>query len=482
MVRVRFAPSPTGLLHIGGARTALFNWLFARKNKGTFILRIEDTDRTRFSPEAVDDLVASLKWLGLDWDEGIEKGGDFGPYVQSERVALYKKYAEQLVAEGKAYKCYCTAERLKEMREQRQKEGKSGYDRRCRNLTESEREELEKSGAPFVIRFAMPTEGATRFSDAIRGEIVYPNEGQDDFVILKSDGFPTYHLANVVDDSLMKISHVLRGEEWIPSTPKHICLYESFGWQPPVFAHLPVILAHGGGKLSKRHGAAAVTEYREMGYLPEALVNFLALLGGSVSSDNEVVPLQQLIDDFELKKVSMNGAQFDREKLDWMNGVYIRDLPLDELVERVKPIMEAGGIIDDSTSEEKIKTVVALLQPRMKKLTEVVDSAKYFFVDEIDYEEKAVRKFVTKEDVKENLIELKEALAEVPEEKFIPEVLEKVVADYLEESEQPMKKVVHPLRVAVTGRSASPGMFETLAAIGKEKVLKRGDYTINNLA
>ena len=481
MVRVRFAPSPTGLLHIGGARTALFNWLFAKKNNGTFILRIEDTDRTRFSPEAVDDLIASLKWLGLDWDEGIEKGGEFGPYVQSERTALYKKYADKLVAEGKAYKCYCTAERLKEMREVRQKEGKKGYDRKCRNLSDSEREELEKNGAPFVVRFAMPTDGATKLSDAIRGDIIYPNEGQDDFVILKSDGFPTYHLANVVDDHLMKISHVLRGEEWIPSTPKHVCLYESFGWQPPVFAHLPVILAPGGGKLSKRHGAAAVTEYKNLGYLPEALVNFLALLGGSVSSDNEVVPLDQLISDFELEKVSMNGAQFDSEKLDWMNGVYIRELSVDELVKRVKPIMLAGGIIDESTTEEKIKTVVALLQPRMKKLTEIVDSAKYFFVDEIEYEEKPVRKFVAKPDVKENLIELREKLAEVPEEKFLPDVLEKVVADYLEESEQPMKKVVHPLRVAVTGRSASPGMFETLAAIGREKVLKRIDYTIKNL-
>ena len=481
MTRVRFAPSPTGLLHIGGARTALFNWLFARKNNGTFILRIEDTDRARFSPEAVDDLISSLKWLGLDWDEGIEKDGRFGPYVQSERVALYKEYAEKLISEGKAYKCYCSSERLKIMREERQKEGKKGYDRKCRNLSDTERSELEKNGATFVVRFAMPIGGATKFSDAIRGDIVYPNEGQDDFVILKSDGFPTYHLANVVDDHLMEISHVLRGEEWIPSTPKHVCLYESFGWDPPVFAHLPVILAPGGGKLSKRHGAAAVTEYRELGYLPEALVNFLALLGGSVSSDNEVVPLQQLIDDFELKKVSVNGAQFDSEKLDWMNGVYIRDLPLDELVKRVKPILESANLIDDSTSEEKIITVVGLLQPRMKRLTEIVDSSQYFFSDEIEYEEKPVRKFVAKPDVKENLTELRGKIAEVSEENFTPEILEKIVADYLEESEQPMKKVVHPLRVAVTGRSASPGIFETIAAIGKEKVLKRIDYTVENL-
>ena len=482
MIRVRFAPSPTGLLHIGGARTALFNWLFAKKNNGTFILRIEDTDRARFSPEAVDDLIASLKWLGLDWDEGIEKGGKFEPYVQSERVALYKEYAEKLISEGKAYKCYCTSERLKTMREERQKEGKAGYDRKCRNLSDAERSKLEKNCATFVVRFAMPVDGATKFSDAIRGDITYPNEGQDDFVILKSDGFPTYHLANVVDDHLMEISHVLRGEEWIPSTPKHVCLYESFGWQPPVFAHLPVILAPGGGKLSKRHGAAAVTEYRELGYLPETLVNFLALLGGSVSSDNEVVPLQQLIDDFELKKVSVNGAQFDSEKLDWMNGVYIRDISLDELIMRVKPILESADLIDKSTSQEKIKTVVGLLHPRMKRLTEIVDSSRYFFSDEIEYEEKPVRKFVAKPDVKENLIVLREKIAEVSEENFVPEVLEKIVADYLEESEQPMKKVVHPLRVAVTGRSASPGIFETIAAIGKEKVLKRIDYTINNLA
>jgi len=482
MIRVRFAPSPTGLLHIGGARTALFNWLFARKNNGTFILRIEDTDRARFSPEAVDDLIASLKWLGLDWDEGIEKSGKFGPYVQSERVALYQEYAEKLISEGKAYKCYCTAERLKTMREERQKEGKSGYDRKCRNLSDAERAELEKNNETFVVRFAMPIDGATKFSDAIRGDIVYPNGGQDDFVILKSDGFPTYHLANVVDDHLMEISHVLRGEEWIPSTPKHICLYESFGWQPPVFAHLPVILAPGGGKLSKRHGAAAVAEYRELGYLPEALVNFLALLGGSVSSDNEVVPLQQLIDDFELKKVSMNGAQFDSEKLDWMNGVYIRDISLDELIKRVKPILESANLIDESTSEEKIKIVVGLLQPRMKRLTEIVNSSRYFFSDEIEYEEKPVRKFVAKPDVKQNLIELREKIAEISDDNFTPEFLEKIVADYLEKSEQPMKKVVHPLRVAVTGRSASPGIFETLVAVGKEKVLKRIDYTINNLA
>lgn len=482
MTRVRFAPSPTGMLHIGGARTALFNWLLAKNLGGKFILRIEDTDRKRFDPNALSDITKSLEWLGLDWDEGPGKGGDYGPYFQSERKDIYLKYVNQLLENGLAYKCFCTPERLDKMRKEQQKTGKdTAYDRRCRELSEEEVKKLENNGEKFVVRFKMPLEGNTNFTDAARGEISYPNDRQDDFVIMKTDGFPTYHLASVVDDHLMEITHVLRGEEWIPSTPKHICLYKAFSWHPPVFAHMSLILAPGGGKLSKRHGAAAVTEYREMGYLPDVMLNFLALLGFAVSTDNEIVPVEQLIEEFKLEKMKKTGAQFDSEKLDWMNGVYIRELPLDELVKRVKPIMAAAEIIDESTSEEKIKTVVELLQPRMKKLTEIVDSSRYFFADEIDYEEKPVRKFVAKPDVKENLIELREKIAGVSEENFIPDVLEKIVADYLEECEQSMKKVVHPLRVAVTGRSASPGLFETLAAIGKEKVMKRLDYTIENL-
>ncbi len=459
----------------------MFNWLFARHHGGTFVLRIEDTDRARFNPDAVEDLLVSLRWLGIDWDEGPEVGGEHGPYVQSERREIYRKYADQLIEQGHAYRCYCAPERLDAMRKEQQAHGRSGYDRQCRELTDEERARHEKEGAPWVVRCRMPLDGATTFTDAIRGQITYPNAQQDDFVIMKSDGFPTYHLANVVDDHLMKITHVMRGEEWIPSTPKHVFLYESLGWTPPVFAHLPVILAPGGGKLSKRHGAAAVSEYRKMGYLPEAMVNFLALLGSSVSTDNEVVTIEQLLREFELEKVNKTGAQFDRDKLDWMNGAYIRQLAVDELVSRVRPLLEDAGLVDDTTSPEKLRCVVALLQGRMKHLTEVVDSARYFFTDDIDYEEKAVRKFVAKPGIRENLRKLGERFAAIGDEEFTSVALEEVVQQFLAESEQSLKKVVHPLRVAVTGRSASPGIFDTLSAIGKERVLRRIDYAIEHL-
>ncbi len=468
------------MLHIGGARTALFNWLLAKSLGGKFILRIEDTDRNRFDPKALADITKSLEWLGLEWDEGPGKGGDSGPYLQSERKDIYEKYVNELLEKGMAYKCFCTPERLDEMRKEQQKEGKgTAYDRRCRNLTEDEVKELESRGGTFVVRFKMPPEGNTKFNDAIRGEISYPNDRQDDFVIMKTDGFPTYHLASVVDDHLMKISHVLRGEEWIPSTPKHICLYEAFGWEPPVFAHMSLILAPGGGKLSKRHGAAAVAEYRELGYLPETMVNFLALLGWAVSSDNEIVPVEQLIKEFKLEKMNKTASQFDKEKLDWMNGVYIRKLSIEELAELAKPRLEAAGISWES--EEKLRYVLSLLKERLHLLSEVADSSYYFFSDEINYDEKAVNKFLKKEGVKENLSDLEKLFSEVEEQDFKEKKLEDIVRKYIEENEKPVKKVMNPLRIAVTGRSASPGIFEVLEAIGKEKVLKRLKYTIENL-
>jgi len=325
----------------------------------------------------------------------------------------------------------------------------------------------------------MPIDGNTNFEDAARGEISYPNDRQDDFIIMKGDGFPTYHLASVVDDHLMEISHVLRGEEWIPSTPKHVCLYKAFGWHPPIFVHLPVILAPGGGKLSKRHGAAAVAEYRELGYLPEAMINFLALLGWSVSSDNEIVPVEQLIKEFKLEKINKTGAQFDREKLDWMNGAYIRNLPLEKLVELAKPRLEVAGI--SYGSEEKLKYVFSLLQERLHLLSEVVDKSYYFFSEEINYEEKAVNKFIKKEGIKENLSDLLALFSKVETSEFKEKILENLVRNYLQENEKPVKKVMNPLRIAVTGRAASPGIFEVLEAIGREKVLNRIKFTIENL-
>lgn len=481
-VRVRFAPSPTGNLHIGGARTALFNWLFAQHNNGTFILRIEDTDRARFDQNALDDIYESLEWLGLIPDESNRTGGEFGPYVQSERCDIYHTHITKLLDSGHAYKCYCTSERLAKMREEQEARGETTmYDGKCKSLSDEERAELENNNTPYVVRFASNTSGDTLCEDAIRGTITYPNDQLDDFIILKTDGFPTYHFASVVDDHLMEISHVMRGEEWIPSMPKHVQLYDAFGWKPPVFVHLPVILAPGGGKLSKRHGATAVREYRTQGFLPEALVNFLALLGWAYSGDQEIVPLDDIISAFSLRNVSASPAKFDREKLSWMNGEYIRALSVDELTERIMPILKEAGLIDDSTSKEHVQFVVKIMQQRLEHLTDICETCDYFFTNDISYEEKPVRKFIQKEGVHENLCALYDAFKDLPEEDFSEERLEKIITDYLEESEQPLKKVVHPLRVAITGKSFSPGIFDTLTGIGKERVLNRIKYACEHL-
>ncbi len=481
-IRVRFAPSPTGMLHVGGARTALFNWLFARHCGGTFILRIEDTDRARFDARALDDITASLRWLGLPWDEGYEVGGPCGPYVQSERTARYVQHAQQLLDRGHAYKCYCTPERLAAARAQQQRDGGApGYDRACRDLSADARAAHDAAGAPCVIRFRMPRDGATTFTDAIRGAISYPNAQQDDFVLLKSDGFPTYHLANIVDDHLMRISHVLRGDEWIPSTPKHVQLYAAFGWQPPVFAHLPVILAPGGGKLSKRHGAAAVGEYRALGYLPDALVNFLALLGWAVSSDNEIVPRAQMVKEFTLESINKTGAQFDHEKLNWMNGAYIRQLPLAEFIRVATPFLAAAGVLTGAEDSDQVTRVLQMEQARVQLLSDAPAACAFFFAETLAYDPQAVKKGLQQDGTRIQLQAVRDLLAGMPAGQFDAAHLEAVLQEYLTRSGQPLKNVVHPLRVAVTGRSASPGIYETLAAIGQARVVQRLTHAIEHL-
>ncbi|MCX7001995.1 MAG: glutamate--tRNA ligase [bacterium] len=481
-VRVRFAPSPTGMLHVGGARTALFNWLFARHCGGTFILRIEDTDRARYDARALDDISASLRWLGLQWDEGYEIGGPCGPYVQSERTAIYLQHAQQLLDSGHAYKCYCTPDRLAAAREQQQRDGSApGYDRACRDLSPDARAAHNAAGAPFVIRFRMPLTGATTFVDAIRGAISYPNAQQDDFVLLKSDGFPTYHLANIVDDHLMRISHVLRGDEWIPSTPKHVQLYAAFGWQPPVFAHLPVILAPGGGKLSKRHGAAAVCEYRALGYLPDALVNFLALLGWAVAADNEIVPRAQMLKEFTLEGINKTGAQFDHEKLNWMNGAYIRQLPLAEFMREVTPFLTNAGVLKGAEDPAQVAQVLQMEQARVHLLSDAPAACAFFFADTLEYDRQAVKKVLQREGVRDHLLAVCDLLAGVPPGQFDAAHLEARLQEYLTRSGRPLKNVVHPLRVAVTGRSASPGIFETLVAIGQARVVQRLTHAAGQL-
>ncbi len=377
-VRVRIAPSPTGYFHVGSARTALFNWLFARHHGGKFVVRVEDTDRTRYNPEAVPDLVDSLRWLGLDWDEGPEVGGDYGPYYQSERLDLYQHYAEWLVNEGQAYRCYCSPQRLEALREeQRQQKQDVGYDRHCRYLTSAQRAEYKAQSITPVIRLKAPLEGQTSFCDVLYGTITVQNETLDDLVLLKSDGFPTYHLANVVDDHLMAISHIMRGDEWLPSVPKHILLYNAFGWEIPVYAHLPLILApRDKGKLSKRHGGVEVRDFRRQGYLPEAMVNYLARVGWSYDDKTEIFSREELIRYFDLDGINNSPARFSYERLEWMNGYYIRQLATDELARRLVPFMARAGF--DVTADD-VQPIVPLIQERLKTLARQWTGSTFFF-------------------------------------------------------------------------------------------------------
>ncbi len=485
-VRVRFAPSPTGYLHIGGARTALYVWLLARKTGGTFILRIEDTDRNRFVPDAVEDIKNSLRWMGLDWDEGPEAGGEVGPYFQSERLEIYKEYSEKLVSEGKAYYCFCTPERLEEMRQNQERSNQpSGYDRHCRDLTQEQVQEYKAQGLNYVIRFKVPLQGKTEVKDELRGKMVFAHETLDDFILLKSDGYPTYHLASVVDDHLMGISHVIRGEEWIVSTPRHFLLYEAFGWEPPAFIHLPIFLSPDGkGKLSKRHGATGVREYREKGYLPEALTNFLLLLGWHPAEDQELFTLEEAKEAFSVERISTSPLSFSLDKLDWYNGVYIRKLSAEELAKRCLPFLQKEGLIPEPCSSQQfdyLVRIIPLVQERIKSLTDITKAVSYFFKEEIDppAKEMLIPKKVTPEETAVILKEVLAALKEVTD--FSEATLEKTLRELAASIGQKPGRVFMPVRIAVTGESATPGLFETLAAIGKPRVIQRLEQAISIL-
>lgn len=482
-IRVRFAPSPTGYLHVGGARTALFNYLFARRHGGEFILRIEDTDRSRFQEDALGEIFTSLRWLGLQWDEGPEAGGEKGPYFQSERLGIYREKADQLLESGHAYRCFCTPERLQKMREEQQRAKSptaSGYDRHCRNLPEGEIKKLLDANTPHVIRLKIPLGRNVSFTDAIRGGITYKSDMLDDIVLLKSDGFPTYHLANVVDDHLMEISHVLRGDEWIASTPRHIILYEAFEWTPPVFAHMPVILSSGGGKLSKRKGAASVMDYKNSGFLPEALFNFLALLGWAPGDDREKMTRDEIIEAFSLERISPKSSVFDEKKLDWMNGLYMQDRSVDSIIEDVVKMWKDKGFIDNEskTDEPYFCTVVSLMKDRSKKVTELAENARYFFIDPEVYEEKAVKKR-WKENTADIMRELIMRIDSI--DTFDRESLEEVYRGYAEETGLSGGKLIHPTRLAVSGVGFGPGLFELLEALGKEVVIRRMKRALERL-
>jgi len=472
-VRVRFAPSPTGYLHVGGARSALFNYLFAKRYGGVFILRIEDTDRARFVEDALKEIYDSLRWMGIMWDEGPEVGGTAGPYIQSERIALYKENAESLVEKGHAYRCFCSSERLAALRAQQEAEkSKLGYDGRCRSMSKEEVDAKVKEGVPYVIRYRIPPSQTIVFKDLIRGAIEYKSDTLDDFVLLKTDGFPTYHLANVVDDHYMKITHVLRGDEWIASTPRHVLLYGSFGWEHPEFVHLPLILSSEGGKLSKRKGAASVMDYKKAGYLPETLMNFLALLGWAPGGDREKMSRDELISLFSLEQISPKASVFDEKKLEWMNGLYMAERPIESLIDEVLPLFVEKGYIqvDDLSQNEYFTRVVELLRVRSKKLTELADSAGYFFNDPSVYEEKAVKKHFNSE----ASVYLRTILSKLEACDDFSEIkLEEVFASAVESMRIQLGKLIHPVRLAVSGVSVGPGLYDLLSALGRERVVRR---------
>ncbi len=482
-VRTRFAPSPTGFPHVGNIRTALFAWLFARHHRGSFIIRIEDTDVARTVEGAVGSILNSLRWLGLDWDEGPEVGGKYGPYFQSQRLDKYHEVAQQLVSQGDAYYCYCSPQRLEEMRaEQVKLKQPPGYDRRCRELSQEERSRREAEGIIPVVRFKTPLEGQTRFNDLIWGELVFENNTIDDFVMLKSDGYPTYHLANIVDDHLMEISHVIRAEEWLSSTPRHVLMYQALGFEPPSFAHLPMLLGADRSKLSKRHGAVSIKEYYEQGYLPEAMVNFLALLGWSLDDRTEILSRQELIDNFSLGRVSRTAAIFNRDKLNWMNGVYIRSLTADEFFEAAEPYLMMDKAAGQAviSSEEYVRNILPLLQERARTLVEVAELAQFFFVEELDYApDLLIGKNMSQESTTEALKTAWQRLEQL--KVFDAESLEALLRPLAVELGLKTGQLFGALRTAVTGRTATPPLFQTMAVLGKERCLKRIEVALENL-
>jgi glutamyl-tRNA synthetase len=488
--RVRFAPSPTGDLHVGGARTALFNWIVARQTGGQFILRIEDTDQNRLLGESIAGILESIRWLGLDWDEGPDVDGPHAPYFQSERLELYRKYVDSLVEAGHAYPCFCSAERLEKVREQqRANKQPPGYDRHCRDLTPEQVQAKFDAGEVPVYRFKMPLDGETSFYDLLRGEISYENRNLQDLVLLKSDGFPTYHLANVVDDHEMQISHIMRADEWIPTAPLHVQMYQAFGWEPPIYAHMPVVLRPDGkGKLSKRDGAVGVLEYKEKGYLPEAVVNYLALLGWAYDDKTEIFTIDELIKKFDVEKVNPSPARFSFEKLEWMNQHYINHvLELNDVAARCVPFLQQAGLVGaeaadpDSPEFARVRDTIELVKDRLKYLTEAPELVDFFFKDETDeYDaESLVPRKTEPQTALTGLQRAREGLADV--DFADEEALEATLRALADEIGLKAGQMFMPIRVAVSGRTVSPGLFETLRVLGRDTVLKRVDIGIEKL-
>ena len=483
-VRVRYAPSPTGDPHVGNIRTAIFTWLFAKNKSGKFVVRIEDTDQSRTVPGAVENILESLNWLSMDWDEGPNTDKPFGPYLQSKRLETYYiPFANQLLKNGKAYKCYCSPERLHEVREQRRaKKLDTSYDQKCRYLTPEQIKDIEETQTPSVIRFAMPLEGEWHLFDIIRGEVKFQNKVIDDFIIIKSDGFPTYHLANVIDDHSMEISHVIRAEEWLSSTPKHLAIYKALGWTPPEFAHLPIILAPDKSKLSKRHGTTSVLEYRKQGYLPKAIFVFLSLLGWSVDDKSEVLTIPEIIKGFSLERVSKSGAIFDIQKLNWLNGYFIRTVSDESLATTILEYWEKYpemGIYP-VPSLSQIIPIIPLIKERVKTLQDVKPLVTFFFSDDIQYNnEDLVQKGTDKETTKHALKTVVLNLSNI--QQFNESNIETSLRLSAEEMELKPRQLLGSVRVALSGLEVSPPLFKSIEIIGREKSFERIDNAISKL-
>jgi nondiscriminating glutamyl-tRNA synthetase len=513
-IRTRFAPSPTGALHIGSIRTALFAYLFARHNKGQFVLRIEDTDRARFVDGAIEQIISIMQRMGLNYDEGIffennqlVSKGDFGPYLQSERLEIYHEHAKKLIEAKYAYYCFCDEQRLSDLRkEQEALKLAPMYDRKCRNLSKEEVQKNLDSGMPHVVRQAIPEAGKTEADDLVYGHITWENKLIDDQVLLKSDGFPTYFLAVVVDDHLMQISHVVRGEEWLPSTPKHVLLYKAFGWNVPIFAHLPIVLNKDRSKLSKRQGDVAAQDFLDKGYLEEALLNFLVLLGWNPKTEQEIFILDELIEQFDFSKVNKAAPVFDIDKLDWLNGLYLRSMDSSKLTELLVPYLVAAGhisytasIIDKNlpetfltktgktVSKDFIVKIVEIEKERLKKLSEIGDRVQFFFETPKYDPSILIWRKSNLEKTKENLSELLEALKEFDENIFSSRnIFEEQIKKFIAEKGLDNGSVLWPLRVALSGSEFSPSPFEITEILylgyGKYEVLERIDAAIKALA
>lgn len=475
-LRVRFAPSPTGYLHIGGARTALFNYLYAHHNGGKFVLRIEDTDTERTIEDSAERMMESLRWLGLNWDEGPVVGGPAGPYQQSLRQELYRKYASLLLDKGLAYKCYCTPEELEAEREEARAQKKAPrYSGKCRDLTPEEREELEKQGRKYAVRLKTPEQGVTVVDDLIHGEVTFKNEEIADFIIIKSDGFPTYNFACVIDDWLMGITHVLRADEHLSNTPRQMMIYRALSAPMPKFGHVPMILAPDRSKLSKRHGAQTVEEFMEKGYLPEAIVNYLALLGWTPpDATKEFMTLEEMVEEFDLSRVSSTPAIYDVQKLTWMNGQYMKRLDVDDLVSRYIPFAVRYGLgtkEELSDKREWLRGIVTSLQERAKTLEELAEMSEFYFTPPKTYDEKGVKRFFLKPNVADLLEKGADVLSSLSE--WSEDSCEAVYRELIDREGIKSGELIHPSRLALTGKTVGPGLFEIMVVLGKDETVSR---------